>query len=180
MRDDGPADRDAASTLDQAAARPEDRPRPRRGPAARPPRRDDSAATRALTEEVAPRRRGLVVAALMLAIGLAAIDSTIVATAIPQIVGDLGGFSKLSLALLDLPARTGVFVADLRAAVRRVRPEACAPLRRRRPFRRLRPLRPRVCSVSRFSRLSVEAPGSKVWVDLGAGSLGAPVACSSR
>ena len=48
----------------------------------------------AATEEVAPRRRGLVVAALMLAIGLAAIDATIVATAIPQIVGDLGGFSK--------------------------------------------------------------------------------------
>src|SRR5690349_17440307 len=30
----------------------------------------------------------------MLATGLAAIDSTIVATAIPQIVGDLGGFSQ--------------------------------------------------------------------------------------
>ena len=30
----------------------------------------------------------------MLATGLAAVDSTIVATAIPQIVGDLGGFSK--------------------------------------------------------------------------------------
>jgi EmrB/QacA subfamily drug resistance transporter len=38
-------------------------------------------------------RRGAVVAALMLATGLAAIDSTIVATAVPQIVADLGGFS---------------------------------------------------------------------------------------
>jgi EmrB/QacA subfamily drug resistance transporter len=38
-------------------------------------------------------RRGAVVAALMLTIGLAAIDSTIVATAVPQIVADLGGFS---------------------------------------------------------------------------------------
>ena len=37
--------------------------------------------------------RGAVVAALMLATGLAAIDATIVATAIPQIVSDLGGFS---------------------------------------------------------------------------------------
>ncbi|HEY6960285.1 MAG TPA: MDR family MFS transporter [Gaiellaceae bacterium] len=37
--------------------------------------------------------RGAVVAALMLTIGLAAIDSTIVATAVPQIVADLGGFS---------------------------------------------------------------------------------------
>ena len=34
-----------------------------------------------------------VVAALMLTVGLAAIDSTIVATALPQIVADLGGFS---------------------------------------------------------------------------------------
>jgi EmrB/QacA subfamily drug resistance transporter len=37
--------------------------------------------------------RAAVVAALMLTTGLAAIDSTIVATAIPQIVADLGGFS---------------------------------------------------------------------------------------
>jgi EmrB/QacA subfamily drug resistance transporter len=37
--------------------------------------------------------RGAVVGALMLTIGLAAIDSTIVATAVPQIVADLGGFS---------------------------------------------------------------------------------------
>jgi EmrB/QacA subfamily drug resistance transporter len=39
-------------------------------------------------------RRGLVVAALMLTTGLAAIDATIVATAVPQIVHDLGGFTK--------------------------------------------------------------------------------------
>lgn len=39
-------------------------------------------------------RRGLVVAALMLTTGLAAIDATIVATAVPQIVHDLGGFAK--------------------------------------------------------------------------------------
>jgi EmrB/QacA subfamily drug resistance transporter len=37
--------------------------------------------------------RGAIVAAIMLAVGLAAIDSTIVATAVPQIVADLGGFS---------------------------------------------------------------------------------------
>src|SRR6185437_3819314 len=37
--------------------------------------------------------RGAIVAALMLTIGLAAIDATIVATAVPQIVADLGGFS---------------------------------------------------------------------------------------
>jgi EmrB/QacA subfamily drug resistance transporter len=40
------------------------------------------------------QRRGLVVAALMLTTGLAAIDATIVATAVPQIVHDLGGFAK--------------------------------------------------------------------------------------
>ncbi|SFF06055.1 Multidrug resistance protein [Streptomyces mirabilis] len=41
-------------------------------------------------------RRGAVVAALMLSMALAALDSTIVSTAVPQIVGDLGGFSVFS------------------------------------------------------------------------------------
>jgi EmrB/QacA subfamily drug resistance transporter len=41
---------------------------------------------------IAENRRA-VVAALMLTVGLAAIDATIVATAVPQIVADLGGFS---------------------------------------------------------------------------------------
>ncbi|MET9733104.1 MFS transporter [Streptomyces sp. NPDC006458] len=43
-----------------------------------------------------PRRRGPVVAGLMLTTALAALDSTIVSTAVPQIVGDLGGFSVFS------------------------------------------------------------------------------------
>jgi hypothetical protein len=47
-----------------------------------------------LTEEVAPGARRLVDAALLLAISLAAVDATIVATAVPQIVGDLGGFHQ--------------------------------------------------------------------------------------
>ncbi|MFC8595675.1 MFS transporter [Streptomyces atroolivaceus] len=42
------------------------------------------------------RGRRPVVAALMLGMGLAAIDGTIVATAVPQIVGDLGGFAVFS------------------------------------------------------------------------------------
>ncbi|WP_327117767.1 MFS transporter [Streptomyces sp. NBC_01341] len=42
------------------------------------------------------RARRPVAAALMLGMGLAAIDGTIVATAVPQIVGDLGGFSVFS------------------------------------------------------------------------------------
>ncbi|HZW77188.1 MAG TPA: MDR family MFS transporter [Flavobacteriaceae bacterium] len=41
-------------------------------------------------------RRDLILIALMLTMSLAAMDSTIVATAIPQIVGDLGGFSLFS------------------------------------------------------------------------------------
>ncbi|MFE7777985.1 MDR family MFS transporter [Streptomyces sp. NPDC057445] len=41
-------------------------------------------------------RRGRVVAALMLGMALAALDGTVVATAVPQIVGDLGGFSVFS------------------------------------------------------------------------------------
>lgn len=41
-------------------------------------------------------RRGPVIAALMLGMALAALDSTIIATAVPQIVGDLGGFAVFS------------------------------------------------------------------------------------
>jgi hypothetical protein len=38
-------------------------------------------------------RRTPVLVALMLTMALVAMDTTIVATAIPQVVGDLGGFS---------------------------------------------------------------------------------------
>ncbi|MET9407063.1 MFS transporter [Streptomyces sp. NPDC002935] len=48
------------------------------------------------TTRTETRRRRAVVAALMLAMALAALDSTIVSTAVPQIVGDLGGFSVFS------------------------------------------------------------------------------------
>lgn len=43
-----------------------------------------------------PKHRAWILAALMFTIMLAAMDSTIVSTAIPQIVGDLGGFSLFS------------------------------------------------------------------------------------
>ncbi|GAA4314017.1 MDR family MFS transporter [Streptomyces venetus] len=56
--------------------------------------------TRPATHEAArpatTGRRGAVVAALMLSMALAALDATIVSTAVPQIVGDLGGFSVFS------------------------------------------------------------------------------------
>jgi EmrB/QacA subfamily drug resistance transporter len=38
--------------------------------------------------------RGPVLAALMLSTGLVALDSTIIATAVPSVIGDLGGFSQ--------------------------------------------------------------------------------------
>jgi EmrB/QacA subfamily drug resistance transporter len=43
--------------------------------------------------DAVPAHRGPILAALMLSMGLAALDSTIVATAIPSIVRDLGGFA---------------------------------------------------------------------------------------
>ena len=57
---------------------------------------DTRPAIREAAQRTAPDRRGAVVAALMLAMALAALDSTIVSTAVPQIVGDLGGFSVFS------------------------------------------------------------------------------------
>lgn len=50
----------------------------------------------AAAHPAAPRGRGPVVAALMLGMALAALDGTIVSTAVPQIVGDLGGFAVFS------------------------------------------------------------------------------------
>ena len=52
-----------------------------------------------------PRRQVLVAfSAIMLATLLAALDQTIVATALPQIVADLHGFQHLSLGRHRLPA----------------------------------------------------------------------------
>ncbi|MDO0914289.1 MFS transporter [Streptomyces sp. DT2A-34] len=53
-------------------------------------------ATRDTAQRTGTEKRGAVVAALMLAMALAALDATIVSTAVPQIVGDLGGFSVFS------------------------------------------------------------------------------------
>ncbi|WP_367322586.1 MFS transporter [Streptomyces sp. HUAS ZL42] len=57
---------------------------------------DTEARTTAADRPQDTRRRGAVVAALMLSMALAALDSTVVSTAVPQIVGDLGGFSVFS------------------------------------------------------------------------------------
>ncbi|WP_051940917.1 MDR family MFS transporter [Phaeacidiphilus oryzae] len=63
-------------------------------PGKRAQRREGTRASAA--PRAAGGRRGLVVAALMLAMALTAMDSSIVATAVPQIVGDLGGFAYYS------------------------------------------------------------------------------------
>lgn len=47
-------------------------------------------------EKMGEQKRGWILAALMLTMMLAAMDITIVSTAIPQIVSDLGGFSKFT------------------------------------------------------------------------------------
>ncbi|MEU7056870.1 MFS transporter [Streptomyces sp. NPDC046197] len=58
--------------------------------------RTRTAARGGTAQPAGTRGRGAVVAALMLAMALAALDATIVSTAVPQIVGDLGGFSVFS------------------------------------------------------------------------------------
>ena len=49
-----------------------------------------------MTTSAQPQRIRLIFAALMLVLLLASLDQTIVSTALPTIVGDLGGLSKLS------------------------------------------------------------------------------------
>jgi EmrB/QacA subfamily drug resistance transporter len=45
-----------------------------------------------------PAGRGWVMSALLVTMGLAAVDTTVIATVMPQIVGDLGGFSQMAWA----------------------------------------------------------------------------------
>jgi EmrB/QacA subfamily drug resistance transporter len=56
---------------------------------------DQSVAERARPSVIVPRR-GLVLAAALMATFMTAVESTIVATAMPTIVGDLGGFQEFS------------------------------------------------------------------------------------
>src|SRR3954464_8504420 len=53
-------------------------------------------ATQAVPQSAAPTRIGPIFAGLMLAMVLASLDQTIVSTALPTIVGELGGFTELS------------------------------------------------------------------------------------
>src|SRR5207245_2226461 len=72
-------------------------PLPQTGPAKRLMTLASAAGSRsAMTSQVSPSRRPLVVASIMLATFMAAIEATIVATAMPRIVGELGGFAYYS------------------------------------------------------------------------------------
>ncbi len=57
---------------------------------------ESSAATAILAEPVPDARRTLVLAACLMATFMAAVESTIVATAMPTIIADLRGFNLFS------------------------------------------------------------------------------------
>ncbi|MEY9876115.1 EmrB/QacA subfamily drug resistance transporter [Streptacidiphilus sp. MAP12-33] len=65
-------------------------------PAAESPVAEGTAAEGTAADGTVAARRRLVVAALMLSMALVALDSACVSTAVPQIVGELGGFSYFS------------------------------------------------------------------------------------
>ncbi|GGS06275.1 MFS transporter [Streptomyces aureoverticillatus] len=69
---------------------------PSTGPDSGPSTGPDSGPSAAPDSGPRTDKRGAVVAALMLVMALAALDATIVSTAVPQIVGALGGFSVFS------------------------------------------------------------------------------------
>ena len=88
--------------------------------------------------------RGLVViyVALMLAILLAALDQTIVSTALPTIVGDLGGLSQLSWVVTAYILASTVGHPAVGQARRPVRPQGAVPGSHRDLPGRVRALRP--------------------------------------
>ena len=66
-------------------------------------------------EQAAPRVR-LIFGALMLVLLLASLDQTIVSTALPTIVGDLGGIEHLSWVVTAYLLASTVVRADVREA----------------------------------------------------------------
>jgi multidrug resistance protein len=79
-----------------AASASESAPGPGAASAPAPAPKGTSKAAAGSASKPAPKGRGWLVAALMVSTALAALDSTIVSTAVPQIVGDLGGFPLFS------------------------------------------------------------------------------------
>ena len=129
---------------DRGASRPHGLPRPAgegAPEAGAGTRRCWSASASDRGEDRTRRARGSSSRRCMLAIGLAAIDSTIVATAIPQIVGDLGGFSQFPWLFSIYLLAQAVLVPIYGRLSRRLRPQADAALRDRRLPPRLGALR---------------------------------------
>ena len=86
--------------------------------------------------------------AILLGLFLGALDQTIVGTALPQIVTDLGGNELLHVGRHDLPADVHDLRAVLRQAVRRLRPQAAPHDRHHAVPRRVRPVRPQPGDVA--------------------------------
>ena len=80
--------------------------------------------------EVHPQRVRLIFGALMLVLLLASLDQTIVSTALPTIVGDLGGLQHLSWVVTAYLLAADRDRAALRQARRPLRAQAGAPGRR--------------------------------------------------
>ena len=87
------------------------------------------------------QRVRLIFGALLLVLLLAALDQTIVSTALPTIVGDLGGLDHLSWVVTAYLLTATVSGPALRQARRPLRPQDRAPGRDRDLPRRLRALR---------------------------------------
>ena len=105
-----------------------------------------------------PPRIRLIFGALVLVLLLASLDQTIVSTALPTIVGDLGGIEHLSWVVTAYLLTSTVAVAAVREARRPLRAQARPPGRDRDLPGRLRTLRARAGN-DRADRLS-RAPGS--------------------
>ena len=74
--------------------------------------------------ELAARQRRLVFGALLLVLFIASLDQTIVSTALPTIVGDLGGLQHLSWVVTAYLLASTVVGAAVREARRPLRPQA--------------------------------------------------------
>jgi hypothetical protein len=113
-----------------------------------------------MTEDVASRRR-LIFGALLLVLFIASLDQTIVSTALPTIVGDLGGLQHLSwvvIAYLLASSGVGPLYGKLE---RSLRPQAGPTGRARALPDRLGPVRARSrdCDRPAYRRRSRAAHG---------------------
>ena len=118
-----PADRPRRSAI-RAATHPGPPPRTRTAP--RPHANGRTTRFHGVNQhgEQQERRLGVVIAALMLVMLLASLDQTIVSTALPTIVGDLGGLEHISLGRHRLPAGHHGGDAAVRQARRPLRAQA--------------------------------------------------------